>query len=86
MIAARLSGWRRVFLRGTPYPTLVSDSVSVVDGAVLRVGAAAMARLSEYEGADYGLVPVVVTASRGSVRARAWIAPRWRAETERDWR
>lgn len=82
---AGLQGWRRVCLRGTPYPTLVRDQDAAVEGAVLRVGAAALARLAAYEGSDYALVPVTVTTARGTLRARAWIAPAWRAEAKRDW-
>jgi gamma-glutamylcyclotransferase (GGCT)/AIG2-like uncharacterized protein YtfP len=82
---ARLEGWRRVFLRGTPYPTLVPRHGNVVEGAVLRVGDAALARLAAYEGSDYALTPLRVLADRGVLHARAWIAPPWRADTLRDW-
>ncbi|MBW6400992.1 gamma-glutamylcyclotransferase [Roseomonas sp. HJA6] len=82
---ARLAGWRRVFLRGTPYPTLIGDADEAVDGAVLRVGPAILARLATYEGRDYVLTPVTVTTARGAVRARAWIASVWRAEVARGW-
>ena len=82
---ARLDGWRRVFLRGTPYPTLVEDAGAAVEGAVLRAGDAALARLSAYEGSAYVLTPLTVATSRGAVRARAWIAPSWRADTARPW-
>lgn len=83
--AARLDGWRRVFLRGTPYPTLVATAGAGVQGAVLRVGPAALARLAEYEGSAYALAPVSVATARGTVRARAWIAPAWRADAARPW-
>jgi gamma-glutamylcyclotransferase (GGCT)/AIG2-like uncharacterized protein YtfP len=82
---ARLEGWRRVFLRGTPYPTLVPQHAAVVEGAVLRVGDAALARLATYEGSAYALRPLRVLAERGALHARAWIAPFWRADTARDW-
>jgi gamma-glutamylcyclotransferase (GGCT)/AIG2-like uncharacterized protein YtfP len=82
---ARLNGWRRVFLRGTPYPTLVPAAGATVNGAVLRAGDAALARLSAYEGSAYALVPVGVVTTRGALRARAWIAPTWRADAARDW-
>ena len=85
LVPARLAGWRRVFLRGTPYPTLVGDADEAVGGAVLHVGSAVLARLSTYEGSDYVLTPVTVTTARGAVRARAWIAPVWRAEGARGW-
>lgn len=82
---ARLAGWRRVFLRGTPYPTLIEDAVAIVEGAVLRPGPSALRRLSEYEGSAYVLTPVTVATARGVLRAQAWIAPPWRADAARDW-
>ncbi|RYI99305.1 MAG: gamma-glutamylcyclotransferase [Acetobacteraceae bacterium] len=75
---ARLPGYARVALRGTPYPTLVARPGTVTEGALLRAGSAAYARLAAYEGADYRLVPVRVQTGRGPMRARAWMAPRWR--------
>ena len=85
MAPARLAGWRRVHLRGTPYPTLVQQAGAAVEGAVLRVGDAALARLSAYEGSAYVLTPLTVATARGPVRARAWIAPAWRADAARPW-
>ena len=80
-LPARLVGWARVALRGTPYPTLVRRPGAMVAGAVLpRAGPDARRRLAAYEGAQYRLVPVRVETRRGPVRARAWVAPRWRAE------
>ncbi|MDO9707197.1 gamma-glutamylcyclotransferase family protein [Paracraurococcus lichenis] len=76
---ARLDGWARVGLRGTPYPTLVTRPGAATEGAVLRVGPAALARLAAYEGAFYRLLPVRVATARGPVRARSWVAQRWRA-------
>ncbi len=85
LVPARLRGWRRVFLRGTPYPTLIGDAGGAVEGAVLRVGPDVLTRLSAYEGSDYGLTPVAVNTAQGPVRARAWIAPAWRADPARAW-
>ena len=82
---AWIEGWRRVFLRGTPYPTLLADPGGRVQGAVLRVGAGAFARLSAYEGSAYALVPLAVGTPRGPLRARAWIAPAWRADAAQPW-
>jgi hypothetical protein len=79
-VPARLSGFRRVTLRGTPYPTLLRGA-GVVDGLFLpRLPPAALARLSAYEGPSYLLVPIRVATPRGPRRARAWMAPAWRAE------
>jgi gamma-glutamylcyclotransferase (GGCT)/AIG2-like uncharacterized protein YtfP len=85
MRVAILDGWRRVPLRGTPYPTLVRARGAATDGAVLRVGPAALARLAAYEGPGYRLVPVLVATFAGPVRAHAWIADRWRADRTREW-
>lgn len=86
LVPARLPGWRRVLLRGTPYPTLLRDPATATEGAVLRAGPAALARLAAYEGPSYRLAPVRVTTPRGPRRARAWLAPRWRADAARPWR
>ncbi|WP_135468150.1 gamma-glutamylcyclotransferase family protein [Crenalkalicoccus roseus] len=82
---ARLPGWRRVALRGTPYPTLLPAPGGATDGAVLRAGPAALARLAAYEGPSYRLVPVRVETPRGPCRARAWIGAAWRADPARPW-
>lgn len=80
---ARLAGFRRVHLRGTPYPTLLRGA-GEVQGALLRVSGAPLARLSAYEGPSYALHPLRVMTARGPVRAMAWIAQRWRAD-QRGW-
>ena len=79
---ARLEGWARVGLRGTPYPTLVAAPGAATEGALLRCGPGALARLAAYEGAAYRLVPVRVITRRGPRNARAWVAPRWRGSAE----
>ena len=71
LLPAHLDGHARVKLSGTPFPTLVPRPGARTPGAVLRAGPAALRRLAAYEGAQYRLVPV---------RARAWVAPRWRAD------
>ena len=76
---ARLEGYARTGLLGTPYPTLVRRPGAETRGAVLRAGPAALRRLAAYEGPQYRLVPVRVETPRGPVRARAWVAARWRA-------
>jgi hypothetical protein len=82
-LPARLIGWRRVLLRGTPYPTLVrggKGAAGEVGGLLLpRLAPPSFARLAAYEGASYALVPVRVATPRGPRRARAWVAARWRA-------
>jgi hypothetical protein len=78
-LPARLAGWRRVVLRGTPYPTLARGEGEVAGLLLPRLAPVAMARLAAYEGASYVLVPVCVATPRGMRRGRAWKAPRWRA-------
>lgn len=85
MVPARLPGWRRVVLRGTPYPTLVRARPAVTEGALLSLGPRAMARLHAYEGSLYRLRPVRPLASRGPVAARAWLAPARLADAARPW-
>ena len=84
---ARLAGWARVTLRGTPYPTLFRQAGAETTGAVVRVGPQALRRLAAYEGPSYRLVPVrVAMAGRGQARrARAWVAPPWRAAAGLAW-
>jgi gamma-glutamylcyclotransferase (GGCT)/AIG2-like uncharacterized protein YtfP len=76
---ARLEGFVRVHLRGTPYPCLVPGA-GAVKGALLRVSGAALAKLAAYEGPPYALRPLRVMGPRGPVWARAWVVPRWRAD------
>lgn len=80
MVPAILLGHRRVALRGTPWPTLRPDRQGAVAGEVIRPPAAALRRLAAYEGAEYRLCPVRVLTPRGPLRARAWMAPPWRAD------
>lgn len=77
---ARLAGFRRVRIRGGRWPTLRRAPGHVLEGMVLRAGAAALRCLAAYEGPRYRLVPVAVGTplgkSRvGKVRAWAWVAP-----------
>lgn len=80
-VPAVLVGFRRVRLRGTPYPTLRRDGRAAIAGELIRPSAAAFARLAAYEGGAYRLCPVHVLTPRGPRRARAWLAAAWRAGT-----
>lgn len=80
---ATLTGWRRVVLRGTRYPTLRRDRSGAVSGAVVKVPAPVLRRLIAYEGPAYRLVRVVVQTASGKTAAYAWIAP---GGTRRPWR
>lgn len=84
LVPAEAAGVARVFLRGTPYPTLLA-APGRVRGALLRPGPAALARLKAYEGPGYRLTPLVVRTARGPRRARAWIAAPWRAAPGLAW-
>ncbi|WP_240791036.1 gamma-glutamylcyclotransferase family protein [Roseomonas sp. AR75] len=84
-LPARLAGYRRVALRGTPYPTLLAGAGEVAGLLLPRLGAAALVRLAAYEGPEYALRPVRVATARGPRRARAWVARGWRADPARPW-
>ena len=79
---ATLPGWRRVSLRGTPYPTLRRAFRARVAGALIDVDAAALRRLTADEGDRYLLRRVAVRAGGRETVAFAWIAP---AVTARPW-
>jgi gamma-glutamylcyclotransferase (GGCT)/AIG2-like uncharacterized protein YtfP len=81
-IPARTQGWRRARLRGTRYPTLLRGEGEVAGLLLPLVPASGFARLSAYEGASYRLVPLRVATRFGPRRARAWLAPAWRAARE----
>jgi hypothetical protein len=76
---ACLPGFRRLCLRGTPYPTLAAGPGEVAGLLLPRLAPAAMGRLSAYEGASYRLIPLRVLTARGPRRARGWAAAAWRA-------
>jgi gamma-glutamylcyclotransferase (GGCT)/AIG2-like uncharacterized protein YtfP len=78
-VPAVLLGFRRVGLRGTPYPTLRRDGRAALAGELIRPSAAAMRRLAAYEGGAYRLHPVQVLTPRGPRKARVWLAAPWRA-------
>jgi gamma-glutamylcyclotransferase (GGCT)/AIG2-like uncharacterized protein YtfP len=80
---ALLPGWRRVMLRGTPYPTLVRDASAAVHGLLAEVPPAVLQRLHAYEGPLYCFVRVHVFCDGATIAARAWIAPPARAAVSR---
>lgn len=73
-VPAVLPGWRRVALRGTPFPTLVRARRHRVHGLLLRLIGAPKRRLQAYEGKAYRLRPIRVLTARGPRGALAWIA------------
>jgi len=73
--SATLSGWRRVCLVRTRWPTLRRGRGTQVEGIVVRAPAASLLRLAAYEGPSYRLIRVVVCTARGKTAAGTWIAP-----------
>jgi Gamma-glutamyl cyclotransferase, AIG2-like len=73
--AASLTGWTRVRLGRTPWPTLARERGGLVPGAIVPVTAAAARRLAAYEGPAYRLTRVTVHAGVRPLPAWAWIAP-----------
>jgi gamma-glutamylcyclotransferase (GGCT)/AIG2-like uncharacterized protein YtfP len=80
---ATLTGWRRVVLRRTPYPTLRRDRAATVSGIVVDVPSRTLAQLGAYEGPAYRMTRVVVDTPNGKTAAHAWIAP---GGTRRPWK
>lgn len=67
---ALLPGWQRRKARGRSYPIILRDPAGTVDGAVTSpLDAAAVAKLSAYEGPGYTLNACQVTLSGGSAVA-----------------
>jgi hypothetical protein len=78
---ATLHGWRRVAMRGGRYPTLVRARASTA-GAVATVDAAALRRLSAYEGPLYAFRRLAVRSLGRNTVSGVWIAG---AGTRRAW-
>lgn len=77
--AARLSGYRRVYMRGATYPVLVpghdSSATDIVDGLLVHgIGADQERRLVRFEGDAYRRVEVVVERRQsGRLVARCFL-------------
>jgi hypothetical protein len=82
---ALLAGWRRVALRGTPFPTLIKAPGEAVDGLLAELSPALLPPLHAYEGALYRFLPVRVLSQGAVLAARAWIARPDRADPRRPW-
>ncbi len=82
---ALLTGWRRVALRGTPFPTLVKAAAGSVDGSLVDLPPALLPPLHAYEGALYRFLPVRVLCDGCRLAARAWISRPDRADPRRPW-
>ena len=69
-LAARLDGFDRFAVVGEDYPGAVPAPAGRIDGVVyLAVEEADVARLDDFEGADYRRTTVAVTAADGSTHA-----------------
>jgi gamma-glutamylcyclotransferase (GGCT)/AIG2-like uncharacterized protein YtfP len=68
-LPARLSGYRRVLLRGARYPTLRRAPDGEVHGVVVRVNADMFWRLKKYESARYRTIRVQLQTPAGPDRA-----------------
>lgn len=82
---ALAAGFRRVYLRGTPFPTLLRDPRGTVHGLLAEVPPALLPALHAYEGPLYRFLTVRVLCGGRSLAARAWIARPGRADRERPW-
>ncbi len=70
---AMLRGWKRVAMPGGRYPTLVRARAGTA-GAVATVDAAALRRLSAYEGPLYAFRRLAVRSRGRNTVAGVWIA------------
>lgn len=82
---ALLEGWRRVTLRGTPFPTLMRSPRDTVDGLVADLPPVLLPLLHAYEGALYRFVTVRVLCDGRRLAARTWIARPDRADPTLPW-
>jgi hypothetical protein len=86
--AATAPGFRRVFIAGRDYPTLLPHPQGWVDGILVRgLSAADIHRLEVFEGAEYTLQPVQVrNASGHTVRAHVFLCAPGIPVERRGWR
>jgi hypothetical protein len=82
---ASAPGWRRVALRGQPYPTLLRASRGAVAGLVVTLAGAPLRRLMAYEGAAYRLRSLRLRRPGARPLALAWIAAPSLAASGRPW-
>jgi gamma-glutamylcyclotransferase (GGCT)/AIG2-like uncharacterized protein YtfP len=82
-VPATLSGYRRVRLRGTRYPTLRRAPGRAIHGVVALVTAEELRRLTAYEAGRYRRIAVQVDTAHGRLRAACFFGD---APTLADWR
>lgn len=85
---ATLAGFRRVGLKGTPYPVIVPGAAADVVAGVLVTGLAAadVRNLKRFEGAAYGIETVSVSLDGGGpVSASVFVPVKGVAATDTEW-
>lgn len=87
MKPATLAGWRRVGLKGTPYPVIVPGVAADTVAGIVVAGltAADVRNLKRFEGAAYGIETVTVAADDGTVSASAFVPLKGVAATDTEW-
>jgi len=87
LTAAVLDGWRRVYVRGRPYPVVTPARDHRVDGLLARnVAITAARRIRMFESDEYREVILPVKTSEGAeVMARLFVARHPSLATARSW-
>lgn len=83
----RLQGYRRVYVSGASYPSLVLAPDEAVDGILVsRIKPLDASRLSRFEGHEYQIRLLSVLAEKGeSVEARTFLAKPSVKTTDKAW-
>lgn len=85
---ATLAGFRRVGLKGTPYPVIVPGAAADTVAGVVVAGltAADVRNLKRFEGAAYGIETVSVSLGGGATaNARVFVPTKGVAATDTEW-
>lgn len=88
MKPATLAGFRRVGLKGTPYPVIVPGAAAdtVAGIVVAELTAADVRNLQRFEGAAYGIETVSVSLGGGEpMSASVFVPTKGVATTDREW-
>lgn len=83
----RLQGYRRVYVAGASYPTLILAADETVDGILVsKIKPLDASRLSRFEGHEYQVRLLSVQATKGeSVEARTFLAKPSVKATDKAW-
>lgn len=88
MKPATLAGWRRIGLKGTPYPVIVPGAAADTVAGIMAAGltAADVRNLKRFEGAAYGIETVSVSLDGGGpVSASVFVPAKGVATTDTEW-